>query len=761
MIYWLNEDSRTFLERGYLEDGVTPEERIREIAETAERILGIEGFADKFEDYMHKGWYSLSSPVWSNFGLKRGLPISCNGSTLGDRMESILAKTAEVGMMTKYGAGTSAYFGELRGRGAPISVGGTSSGAVHFMELFEAVTNNVSQSNVRRGSFAAYLPVEHPDIEEFLTVRDEGHPIQQMSIGVTITDKWMEEMIEGDVQKRKIWASIIRKRFESGYPYIMFTDNANKAAPQVYKDKGLKIRASNLCVRGDQRVPSQFGMLTAKELAEKGKPLVLTDGKKNVMASPMTLIEEDVPVYKITLANGMTHVVTGYHKVAVRLEDGTVVDKEALDLTPTDSVVVQSRRGIFGNKSLVHIIDFLPSFVFPDEIWEANEESQAAYIRSLDWQNFTLDGDPEFLANVQLLCANLGLSTHLSEGILTAFYTGEDEAWTVESVVEEGTADVYCCTVDTEESRFICNGILTHNCSEIMLASDEENSFVCNLSSMNLLHWDEWKDTDAVKVLTYFLDAVMEEYIEKVENLPFMGAAYNFARSQRALGIGVLGWHSYLQKNMIPFEEAGELNIEIFRHIEAQTRIASREMAALYGEPPLLEGYGLRNVTTMAVAPTTSSSFILGQVSPSIEPLNSNYFVKDLAKGKFTYKNPYLSDLLEKKGKNTKEVWRSILMNGGSVQHLDFLTEREKAVFKTFGEISPIEIVTQAAERQPYIDQGQSLNLMIHPQTPPKEVSDLLIMGWKAGIKSFYYQRGTNPSQEFSRELLVCSSCEA
>jgi ribonucleoside-diphosphate reductase alpha chain len=544
--YWLNEDSRLFLERGYLQPGQTPEQRIRQIAEAAEAILRVDGFANKFEDYMAKGWYSLSSPIWANFGVQRGLPISCFGSYICDKLECILEKTAEAGMMTKMGGGTSAYFGALRPRGTEISTGGKSSGPVHFMEMFETVTNVVSQSNVRRGSFAAYLPIEHPDIQEFLQIRTEGHPIQNLSIGVTVTDAWMKSMIEGDADKRKIWGKIIQKRFESGYPYIVFSDNVNNNAPQVYKDKGKKIYASNLC-------------------------------------------------------------------------------------------------------------------------------------------------------------------------------------------------------------------------SEIALSVSEDESFVCNLSSMNLLHYDEWKDTDAPEVLTYFLDAVMTEFIRKVSGLPFMQAPYKFAVTQRALGIGVLGWHSYLQSKMIPFEsfEAKLLNVQIHKILRDKTQAASRKMAIEYGEPELLKGYGLRNVTTLAIAPTTSSSFILGQVSPSIEPLNSNYFVKDLSKGKFTYKNPYLETLLEKHGQNTRETWNSILIKGGSVQHLPFLSTLEKEVFKTFGEISQKEIVIQAAARQKYIDQSQSINMMVHPKTSPKDVNQLLIFAWEQGVKSLYYQRGTNPAQELGRNLLQCASCEA
>lgn len=544
--YWLNSHSRLFLERGYLKEGVTPEQRIRQIADTAETILGIEGFADKFEDYMSRGFFSLATPVWTNFGNDRGLPVSCFNSYIPDTMDGILYKVAEVGMMSKLGGGTSGYFGDLRPRGAKISVGGESSGPVHFMELFDKVAEVVSQGSARRGSFAAYLPVEHQDVEEFLQIRSEGHTIQNMSIGVTISDEWMNDMVGGDKDKRKIWAKIIQKRFETGYPYIMFSDNVNNNAPQVYKDKRLKIKSSNLC-------------------------------------------------------------------------------------------------------------------------------------------------------------------------------------------------------------------------SEIALFSDEANSFVCVLSSLNLLHWDEIKETDAIETLIYFLDAVNEEFIRKTGDSKFMRSAHHFAKSQRALGMGALGWHSLLQSKMIGFEsmEAKLLNSSIWKTIKSKADKASMELAQKFGEPELLKGYGRRNVTTLAVAPTTSSSFILGQVSPSIEPLNSNYFVKKLAKGSFTYKNPYLKKLLKDKNQDKDEVWKDILIRGGSVQHLNFLTKEEKDVFKTFGEISQKEIVIQNIQRQQYIDQAVSLNLMIPPNCQAKEVSELLIYGWQNGVKTFYYQRSSNPAQELARSILTCSSCEA
>ena len=553
---WLTENSRKFLERGYLSEGETPEDRIRAIADRAEEILKIEGYADKFYNYISKGFFSLASPVWSNFGKKRGLPISCFGSCIQDDMGSILYSQAEAGMMSKLGGGTSGYFGKLRHRGSLITDNGPSSGSVHFMRLFETLVDVVSQGSTRRGHFSPYLPIEHLDAKEFLEIGSEGNFIQKLTHGVCITDDWMQAMIDGDEEKRTMWAKVIQMRMEKGYPYIFFTDNANKSV-DVYKDKEMKVLASNMC-------------------------------------------------------------------------------------------------------------------------------------------------------------------------------------------------------------------------TEIMLPSDSEHSFTCVLSSVNVLHFEEIKETDAVETLVYFLDAVVTEFIEKLEayrdsnnhddqkTFLFMERAYNFAKHHRALGLGVLGWHSLLQSKMIGFEsqDAADLNLEIFEFIKTKSYKASKELAELFDEPKLLKGYGRRNTTLNAIAPTTSSAFILGQVSQGIEPVWSNCYVKDIQKIKTTIKNPFLLELLDKKGKNTPEIWKSIREHDGSVQHLDFLTENEKDVFKTYPEIDQSKIVALAAARQQFIDQGQSLNLMFNPEMPVKEMNKVYIQAWKFGIKSLYYQHSTNAAQKFSQKK-TCKSCEA
>tara|TARA_Y100001934_G_C12348587_1_gene774174 strand:+ start:765 stop:2537 length:1773 start_codon:yes stop_codon:yes gene_type:complete len=554
---WLTEHSRQFLAAGYINPEVSAEIRIREIADRAEEILGIKGYGDKFFKYMSEGFYSLASPVWSNFGKKRGLPISCFGSNVSDDMGNILYSQSEVGMMSKLGGGTSGYFGHIRHRGAAVTNNGEASGSVHIMQLFESMVDVVSQGSVRRGRFSPYLPIEHKDISEFLDIGTEGNPIQELTHGVTVTDKWMEDMIEGNQEKRNLWAKVIQRRGEIGYPYIFFKDKANQGAPEVFKDNNHTINASNLC-------------------------------------------------------------------------------------------------------------------------------------------------------------------------------------------------------------------------TEIMLPTNDNWSFVCVLSSLNVLHYEKWKKTDAVETMVYFLDAIITEFLEKLENYRnsnskddqqtflFMERAYNFAKENRALGLGVLGWHSLLQSKMLPFNspESFKINNEVFKLIQEKSYKASEDLAKIFGEPKTLKGYGRRNATLNAIAPTTSSAFILGQVSQGIEPIWSNIYVKDIAKVKTTIKNPFLLKLLKEKNKDSKEVWDTIRDADGSVQNLDFLSSKEKEVFKTYAEIDQMDIILQAAGRQTYIDQGQSLNVMISPDMPAKEINKLYITAWKLGLKSLYYQHSMNAAQKFA-QTKECKSCEA
>lgn len=344
----------------------------------------------------------------------------------------------------------------------------------------------------------------------------------------------------------------------------------------------------------------------------------------------------------------------------------------------------------------------------------------------------------------------------------------------IERITYEESIPVYDLTVPETES-FFANDILVHNCTEIFLPSSPDETFTCVLSSINLLKWDEIKDTDAIQTLLYFLDTVAEEFILKSEGKEYLKRANRFAKRHRALGMGVLGWHSYLQSNMIPFESsrARELNEEIAKTIDERSMEATQELAKLYGEPELLTGTGLRNTTRLAIAPTKSSSFILGQVSQSIEPEFSNCYVKDLAKSKVTIKNKYLEALLEAKGKNTDDVWSKIKNADGSVLELDCLSDEEKAVFKTFSEISSNEIIEQAAIRQKYIDQGQSINLMLDPDMSVKDINALYLKAWELGLKTLYYSYSMSKAQSLTRKKVSatskkiavdddsCAACEA
>ena len=547
-LWWKNSESEQILNRGYLLKGETVEGAIDRITAAAAKRLYKPELQESFKEMIERGWMSLSSPIWANMGTERGLPISCFNVHIPDSIEGITHKLGEVIMQTKIGGGTSGYFGELRERGAAITDNGKSSGAVSFMELFNSAMNVVSQGSTRRGAFAAYLDIDHPDIEEFLKIKSIGHTIQNLFYGVCIPDYWMQEMENGDMNKRQIWAKVLESRQEKGLPYLFFSDNVNKNKPQIYKENNNTIYSSNLC-------------------------------------------------------------------------------------------------------------------------------------------------------------------------------------------------------------------------AEVCLPTNKDESFVCCLASMNLELYDEWKDTKAVKYAIYFLDAIMSEFIEKTKGKFGLKQSYNFAYRHRALGLGVLGYHSYLQKNNIAFSDGMKFNNDAFALIERESKKASKELGEMLGYAPIfdevegIEKY--RNTTTMAIAPTTSSSAILGQVSAGIEPYSSNYYKAGLSKGNFMRKNKYLQAILQEKGLDNEDIWRKIMLNGGSVQGLKELTKEEKDVFKTFKEINQRDILNQAVSRQRYIDQSQSLNINIPSDIPIKEVNKLILDFWKSGGKTLYYQRSQSVSKELITNLVTCTSCES
>ena len=923
--WWLTDESKQMLERGYLLPNQTVDEKLNSICKYAASFYkDEEGLKEKFLELFERGWCSLSSPIWANFGEDRGLPISCFNTYIPDSMDGIYGALHEVAMETKLGGGTSGYF-KLRSIGSPIKGGGISSGLMSFVELFDTTTKVVSQAGVRRGAFAAYVDIEHPEIEKFLTVKDKQSSLQSINTGICVSDEWMKLMEDGDKEKREIWAKILKSRREKGIPYLFFSDTVNKNKPQIYKDTNSTIHSSNLCFVWSDRVVTSRGYLTAKELFEQGGTLELFNGEKIVNSSEMKLREQNVPVLKITLENGLEHTVTEYHGMAKYEGNGKIVRTPASELKIGDKLAIQTSKGLFGGVSMkdeafllglyqsdgtqfkdLRFIDIWekdfdlveeieskvetlykkygcdtyeiknqtgltgkfrkskpPKFTncgtgtssvakkrlgtncftknlgfekgyVPSWIWEATEETQWEYIRGLYFADGTVTlgkgkGEPiylsytdinlGFLKELQLLLNNLGLQSSIKiqreEGLRslpdgkgsykmypckTAYrllignknsaldfekntgflsrkgvFIDEREyrdntkkSSKIISIELIGAEDVYCPTVYNDEHIFIVNGMKTFNCNEIYLPTSETESFVCCLLSMNLFTYDEWENTDAVKLAVMFLDAVMSDFIKKVKDIPSMYKTYNFAKRHRALGLGVMGWHSLLQQKMIPFEsfEAQQLNTSIFKYLKENSYKASIEIGDKYGHAPIFDEVETsdikrRNTTLLALAPTTSSSSILGQVSPSVEPYASNYFVAGLAKGSFTRKNLQLENLLINKNKNTEDVWKSIIQNQGSVQHLDFLTDREKEVFKTFQEISPFTIIQQASARQYFIDQGQSINLKIPNAMSIRDVNKVHMEAWKLGLKGLYYQRGTSVAKEAVLSMMECKSCEA
>ena len=550
---WVTDDIRTFLERGYFSD-ITIEERYRQIADTLEDISGIENFSDTVYEYCRKNWISFASPILSNFGTNKGLPISCNFGVVDDTLESILYGKAEMGMMAKHGAGTAKHMSSIRSYGEKYGKDktGRSEGLISWIAEYASTIGKVNQGGLRRGFLTVYSSIEHPEIDSFLNIGMEGDAkkdpafgIRNITTGVCIPEGYLDAVKAGDRKKRKIYAKLLKRRSEKGFPYIYFEDNCNQQKPQVYIDKNMKLITSNICTE----------------------------------------------------------------------------------------------------------------------------------------------------------------------------------------VIE------YC---------------------------DTEKEFACCLSSGNAAKFDEWEGTDFIFNLAIILDCVNTEYISKASKIRGFEKAVKFMEEHRSIGVGVLGFHSYLQQNMIPFGslQSYQFNNRLFKHIQNETLRASKWMAKEWGEPVILKGYGLRNTTRIAIAPTKSSSFIMGGYSLGIEPIKSNYHEKRLAKIQTTYKNPELLKCLEGHNKNQRKIWKSILEQNGSVQHLEFLTELERDVFKTFSEISQVDIIKLAGQRQQYIDQGQSINLMIHPSTKPKDLSKLIFLAHEEGLKTLYYQYSINAAQAFNQDLLTCSSCE-
>ena len=523
---------------GYLLDGETPRDAYYRVAKTVARRLYKPEMADKFFDYIWKGWLNLASPVLSNTGTDRGLPISCFGIDVADSIQDIGTKNLEMMQLAKHGGGVGIGINQIRPAGKKITDNGTSDGVVPFCKIYDSTILATSQGSVRRGAASVNLNIEHDDFEEWLEIREPKGDVNRQSLNLhqcaVVGDKFMRRLEQGDKEARNRWSKLLRKRKATGEPYVMFKGNVNKNNPEAYKSNGLKVHMTNIC-------------------------------------------------------------------------------------------------------------------------------------------------------------------------------------------------------------------------SEITLHTDESHSFVCCLSSLNLSRYDEWKDTDLIYHATWFLDGVMEEFIQRAKGLRGFENAIRSAVKGRPLGLGVLGWHTYLQDRGIPFEglSAQYETRKIFSQIKIESERASRDLADLYGEPLWCVGTGMRNTHLRAIAPTVSNSKLAGNVSPGIEPWAANVFTEQSAKGTFIRRNPSLENVLEDNGINTEKVWQQILADGGSVQNIEELNdvlmgdwdEPVKNVFKTFKEINQLELVRQAGIRQQYIDQSVSLNLAFPSEATPKWINKIHMEAWKQGVKTLYYTR--------------------
>ena len=528
---YYDEIALSTISKGYLLPGETPRKAFRRVSKAVADRLNRPDLENKFFKYIWNGWIGLASPVLSNTGTDRGLPISCFGIDTPDSIRGIGLTNAELMRLTSYGGGVGISVSRIRPRGIEITGNGKSEGVVPWCKIYDSTIIATNQGSVRRGAASVNLDINHLDIDEFLQIRrPKGDPNRQclnLHQCIVVDDAFMKKLNDRDEKSMKLWLEILKARVETGEPYIMFKDNVNKDNPLAYVMNNLDVSMTNIC-------------------------------------------------------------------------------------------------------------------------------------------------------------------------------------------------------------------------TEICLHTDEEHSFICCLSSLNLAKYDEWKDTDVVETAIYFLDGVMEEFIQKTNGKDSMIRSHRHAKKGRALGLGVMGWHTFLQKKNLPFNSIASTawTHTIFSDIKLKAEAASRKLAQEYGEPLWCKGTGMRNTHLLAIAPTVSNSRI-NTCSAGIEPHPANVYTFNGAKGTFIIKNKELEALLEKKDQNKSKIWDQILADNGSVQNLptEVLTEDEKEIFLTFSEINQLELVRQAAIRQRYIDQTQSLNLSFDPTDSPRWMNQVHMEAWKLGVKTLYYLR--------------------
>ncbi len=669
---WYTEQSYETVRKGYLLPGETPANMYARVAEAAASRAKRPDLALLFFEIMWKGWLGPATPVLTNLGTERGLPISCYMTEMQDSVDSIFQTLHEVAAMSKAGGGVGVNFDKIRGRGVKIRTGGVSNGMLAWAKNLDVCVDTVSQGN-RRGAAVANLSIEHPDWMEFIEARDTtGDPqlrVNNLHQSTSIPNSFMEKALAGDPEAREKWEKLMTTRWETGESYIMFIDHVNDNNPKAYKDTNKLVNTTNLCcLPADTEVLTSEGKRFIGDLV--GETVKIFDGEHWVVNSGFEQKGEDF-LYEIYLTDGRLMFANGQHRWFVKQGD-SYVEKLTSKLRPGD--------------------------VLEQHIYSA-----------------------EFTAIVE-------------------------ETFKLSAKVKE---PVYCTTVPTTGKFALANGVMTGN-SEILQYIDEDHSVVCCLSSLNLASYNEWRDWKAdngmglVELSVRFLDGVMEEFIIKAKELPGMEKAVAGAEKARSIGLGVMGWHSFLQQEMMPFNTSMEtmmLNATVFRKIREEAVFTTGVLAKEYGEPEWLKGYGRRNMHLTALAPTRSNATICGGVSPSIEPWVANYYLDESAKGDFPVKNKELDKLLTKYDENSPKTWKSILRNDGSVQHLSFLTDHEKDVFKTAREINQKNLIRQAVQRQAFIDQGQSLNLFFPINADVSYVHDTHWLAWELGLKTLYYLR--------------------
>ena len=549
---WMDEVSLATISKGYLLPNETPKKAYRRVASAAAIRLKKPELENKFYKILWNGWLGLASPVFSNMGTDRGLPISCFGIDTPDSIRGISLTNAELMKLTSQGGGVGISVSRIRPRGTSISGNGKSEGVVPWCKIYDSAIIATNQGSVRRGAASVNLDINHPDMGEYLQIRrPKGDPNRQclnLHQCVVVDDPFMRKLESRDQEAMSLWAEILKSRMETGEPYVMFKDNVNKSNPVAYMMNNLDVTMTNIC-------------------------------------------------------------------------------------------------------------------------------------------------------------------------------------------------------------------------TEITLFTDEEHSFICCLSSLNLAKYDEWKDTDTVEMSTWFLDGVMQEFIDKSQGRDSLQRTHNHAKKGRALGLGVVGWHTFLQQKGMPFNSIASTAYthNIFSDIKNKAEKASLDLAQQYGEPIWCKGTGMRNTHLLAIAPTVSNSVILGGISAGIEPLPANIYTFNGAKGTFIRKNKVLEGILESKKENKNKWWDQMLEDGGSVQNLpdNVLTPDEKELFLTFPEINQLELIRQAAIRQRYLDQTQSLNLSFDPSDSPKWINQVHMEAWKLGIKTLYYLRTDSVIKgDLGSRQADCISCD-